>query len=175
MTRTERIFCANIAAFLVVAGVEMRTSGSYCQDCGLRRSVERVFWLGATVRERVRLHETAFYRLYAESVGPQGPHRWRGTGHSSWFLMSGTGVGCGHFPKALFHDSPVALLTRLRDRSRVATVLRAINLTRNSGANDRLFDAIRELHRVTSHHGAEHWWRTHEHLIRKGAARSRTT
>jgi hypothetical protein len=137
--------------------------------------VERVFWLGATVRERVRLRETAFHRLYSEYVGPHDRHHWRGTSFSYWMLLGG-GVGCGHSPEALYpqiygEDIPLILLTRLHDRSRAAKLLQAIDLTRGFAANNAIYAALRGLKNVSSLREEADWWRQHRGLLKAAVSR----
>jgi hypothetical protein len=65
----------------------------------------------------------------------------------------------------LDHNDDLALLTRLKDRSKIAAILTAFNLNRNSERDQAVFAALLELKSVSDADQGKRWWTRHRRLF----------
>jgi hypothetical protein len=158
------VYALCVLTFTVGASDEGRSY--YCQRCGLTRHEGGITWFGIPVRWHVRDYDNEFHRLYIRYVSAQCSHPWRGWTHSRaipvalWWQ-----VGCGHFPEDLHHDDDLALLTRLKDRSKITAVLTSFNLSRYSERDQAVFAALLELKSVSDADQEKRWWTRHRRLF----------
>jgi hypothetical protein len=165
MTRAERIVCLLLGVLLIALFAERRGRASYCRQCGLERLESGLTWCGARVHWCVGYRDTEFHRLYSAVKSAGCTHRWRTSTSNYESLIGGFGVGCGHFPRALYHGTELRPLWRLTDHSRTTRVLAALDLEPEAPHKVAVFDAIARLGQVRTHADEERWWQRHRRLF----------
>jgi hypothetical protein len=176
--RRQRSFARALVAwgflilFAFALGATAESRSSYCQHCGLLQGERRWTWFDIPLNQWQTHHRTnEYHRLYTRYVSDQCSHQWRQWTHG-WVGLMNCGVGCGHFPQALFHPERLSPLARLHDGAKIAAVLTSIDLSRDSQRQEAIFAAVAELTTVSTALQEERWWQKHRRLF-AGAARPR--
>lgn len=157
--------CFFALLLILLASVKVNNN-FYCLRCGLKKSTGGYTTFGARMRWQERYHKGEFHRLYTQFVAAQCSHPWYHQSGSHRSLWGGE-IGCGRIPFVLLRDESLRPLRRLRDKSKVVTILTSFDLTPHSLSERDLamFEALAELEDVSDAEQEERWWSKHQRLF----------
>jgi hypothetical protein len=170
---------AGVGYLLIILAIlgEWGEGGSFCADCGLRRTQTGLRVAGVFPLVWFRYRDSQYHRLYRRFVSRDCAHQWHLTSWG-WISLHGTGVACGSGAPLAFRDhwsgdpdrevtgGQLAVLERVSDPQTVRTVLLGLaNETAVRKHGHAVANAIRELRHVDSRAEENAWWKRRRALF----------